>query len=131
MMDGSDICASPIHPFRSNKQRDGVTNSRFFTRTARPVKYYLIDFGHAKVYDSNISLEATLDAPGWGAGDSTIPEFTKDADCNPFSVDVYCMGNLIRQEFTEVIVLLSSSLRFAQPLIRVINTFLEDVVLAL
>lgn len=47
-------------------------------------------------------LEATLYSPGWGAVDATITEFKKIEDCNPFAVDVYCKGNLIRQEFTEV-----------------------------
>ena len=38
------------------------------------------------------SLEATLDSPGWGAADPTIPEFTQNDDCtNQFAVDVYCI----------------------------------------
>ena len=37
-------------------------------------------------------------------GDRTVPEYKKDprAACNPFRVDVYNVGNLIREDFLQV-----------------------------
>lgn len=131
MMDGSDLSSFPIHPFRDWTQRDGITEARFSTRTLHPVKYYLIDFGHSKVYDSSIPLDAILDSPRWGAGDPTIPEFVKDENCNPFAVDVYCVGNLMRNEITKVIVSFPTLLSHTHPLVRAMHMAREDEVLAL
>ena len=85
-----------IHPYHAWKQRDGLTWARFFSCLVRPVKYHLIDVGHSKVYNSSIPLEATLDSPGCQCRRSYDSRV-----CNSFAVDVYCMDNLIHQEFTK------------------------------
>lgn len=71
-----------------------------YSRTLRPVKYYHIDFGHTKNYRGaeGINLREPV---GYG-GDRTVPEFATQEDCDPFAVDVYRVGNVIRQIFTQV-----------------------------
>ncbi|KAJ7467093.1 hypothetical protein FB451DRAFT_1369520 [Mycena latifolia] len=64
---------------------------RFYPRTQRPPKYYLIDFGLTRIY-------ATRDPPSlepitFGA-DRSAPEFKAideygPKDCDPFPIDVY------------------------------------------
>lgn len=66
------------------------------------MRYYFIDFGHAKKYDLSVPLEERLEHPRWGAGDKSIPEFAKDDLCDPFAVDVYCLGHMIQCQFLEV-----------------------------
>lgn len=38
---------------------------------------------------------------GYG-GDLSVPEFKTQNYCDPFAVDVYRMGNVVRREFTQV-----------------------------
>ncbi|KAG6835589.1 hypothetical protein H0H93_016719 [Arthromyces matolae] len=71
------------------------------SRTFKPVKYYLIDFGLSKVYQPEDP--PFLKHPPWG-GDKTVPEVYGSPDappCDPFAVDVYCLGNYLRQMFLD------------------------------
>lgn len=73
------------------------------SRTRSPVKYYLVDLGLSSIYKPELAPH--LEMPGWG-GDKTVPEFLlpEEVLCDPFPVDVYCMGNMIRRHFLEVMV---------------------------
>jgi hypothetical protein len=94
---------APPHPFGTYLQRDwkDITKIRF-SHTRKPVKHYLIDFGLSKIYKPEEAPH--LEPGGWG-GDRSVPEFLAgdNALCDPFPVDVYCMGNFIRKNFTEVL----------------------------
>ncbi|KAL1707160.1 kinase-like domain-containing protein [Schizophyllum commune] len=109
MMDASPLYTIPYHPIEQTKRRDvkGLAAASY-TRTQRPVKYYIIDFGLSVRYD-------TLDPPPVEipvlGGDKTVPEFKGDDPSkrygglsnlyNPFPTDVYCLGNWIREDFLE------------------------------
>jgi hypothetical protein len=92
---------SPPHPFDLRKKRDFSGDAKVCsTRTRTPVKYYLVDFGLSRHY--NPEDGPPLELPGWG-GDKSVPEFLAvDTPCDPFPVDVYCFGNVVRQFFLEV-----------------------------
>ena len=66
--------------------------AKFYTRTQRPSKYFIIDFGMARRYESD--------------NDSPMePTITKDDEVklqNPYQVDVYLAGELVRQVFLDV-----------------------------
>ncbi|KAG5732433.1 hypothetical protein E4T56_gene8384, partial [Termitomyces sp. T112] len=88
MADTACLFDSPPHPSKKYMKRDfsGMV-SKQTSRTLKPVKYYLIDFGLAEIYRPQ-------DAPflrqgPWG-GDKTVPEhLVPDAlPCDPFAVDV-------------------------------------------
>ncbi|KAG6867669.1 hypothetical protein C0993_012548 [Termitomyces sp. T159_Od127] len=70
------------------------------SRTKKPVKYYLIDFGLSGEYRPEDAPH--LRRPPWG-GDKSVPEFfvPDGAHCDPFAVDVYCMGNSVRQDYLD------------------------------
>ena len=72
-----------------------------FPRTRKPVKHYLVDFGLSKVYKPEDAPH--LEVGGWG-GDRTVPETRKGGDAlyDPFAMDVYCIGNVIRTQPLEV-----------------------------
>ncbi|KAJ6580065.1 hypothetical protein DFH09DRAFT_1246054 [Mycena vulgaris] len=84
------------------------------TRTQRPVKYYLIDFGISRKYDPDVRAPMEHIIVG---GDKSVPEFRRKKtgelpmECDPFPADVYCMGNVIREEFLDL------GLEFIRPLI--------------
>ncbi|RDB25212.1 hypothetical protein Hypma_007477 [Hypsizygus marmoreus] len=71
-----------------------------YSRTRRPIKYYILDFDLAKQYKPEDL--PYLEIGGWG-GDKSVPEFQAhdDALCDPFPVDVFCAGNIIRRNFLE------------------------------
>jgi len=101
MMDPKDIFPEGYHPISNNRKRDFSGKAKRFTRTQRPPKYYLIDFGLSRRY--NPEDGPPLELPILG-GDKSVPEFQKSPrpPCNPFPTDVYYVGNMIRQDFMQV-----------------------------
>ncbi|KAJ7092040.1 kinase-like domain-containing protein [Mycena belliarum] len=103
MMDAAPILTGiPIpHPWNPSRTRD---YSRRLQREARsrtqhPVKYYWADFDLSGVHDP--STGPPLVFPGYG-GTREVPEWAfPDQRCDPFAVDVWCLGFMIREHFTE------------------------------
>ena len=109
-MDALLLFDAPPHPHRQLRRRDykGYVKQRF-SRTRKPVKHYFVDFGLSKMYKPEGAPH--LEVGGWG-GDRTVPEFFRnDAVCDPFAMDVYCIGNVIRTQLLEVSVC-TSDLKF-------------------
>ncbi|KAG6891261.1 hypothetical protein C0995_008513 [Termitomyces sp. Mi166 len=100
MADSQHLFDAPPHPFRNIMKRDFTGRpSIISSRTIKPVKYYLIDFDLSKEYPLGAPR---LEEPPWG-GDKTVPEHLLPGTplCDPFPVDVYCLGNCIRQNFLD------------------------------
>ncbi|EPQ57114.1 hypothetical protein GLOTRDRAFT_137525 [Gloeophyllum trabeum ATCC 11539] len=97
MMDGVSLYPEGFHPIRSNMKPDLSGFAPHYTRTQRPTRYYLIDFGISRRY--NPEDGPPLEPPILG-GDKSVPEFqTSDEPRDPFPTDVYYMGNMIREDF--------------------------------
>ncbi|KAJ6624314.1 hypothetical protein B0H10DRAFT_1784847 [Mycena sp. CBHHK59/15] len=105
MMDGTPLYPIPYHPVEQNMKRDFSGRVSHLTRTQRPVKYYITDFGLSRRYPPGV--HAPLE-PIIVGGDKSVPEFRKNKDgvlpmkCDPFPTDVYYIGNLIRSDFLQV-----------------------------
>lgn len=101
MMDGRDMYSEQFRAFDYDKKLDytgPVTPKR--TRTACWPKYYIIDFGLSKRYREQDMPPAEIPQRGT---DVSVPEFNNPGvPCNPFPIDVYTFGNLIRMDFIEV-----------------------------
>lgn len=96
------LFSAPPHPARRFMRLDYKGRvSVSFSRTRKPVKYYLIDFDLSEVYRPEDAPH--FRQPPWG-GDKSVPEFSvpNSPPCNPFAVDVYCMGNCIREDYLDV-----------------------------
>jgi hypothetical protein len=99
MMDGS-MYPDGWHPCHDWMKRDYSDDAKPYTRTERPPKYYLIDFGISRRYSPDDTSPSEYPILG---GDKSVPEFRKSADkCNPYPTDVYYLGNMIRQDFMQV-----------------------------
>ncbi|KAJ7724949.1 hypothetical protein DFH07DRAFT_931621 [Mycena maculata] len=86
------------HPLKPETRRDfGGPPRALKTRTQNPVKYFSIDYNLLSRYND---VGRHLELGGWG-GDKTVPEFRTEELCDPFPVDVYCLGNTIRRYFTK------------------------------
>ncbi|RXW18388.1 hypothetical protein EST38_g7465 [Candolleomyces aberdarensis] len=99
MMDASGLYPGGFHPIRIERRPDfsGYSKAKY-SRTEKPPKYYLIDFGLSKRYEEG---EAPIPTEKPGT-DRSVPEYLDvSKTVNPFFVDVYCVGNMIRQEFLD------------------------------
>lgn len=101
MMDYSPLYDYAIHPIDNTMKLDWSEKvGKPHSRTLRPVKYYLIDFGYTRNYQDDENR--TPREPVGMGGDRTVPEFLTQEDCDPFAVDVYRVGNVVRQYFAQV-----------------------------
>ncbi|KAJ3872076.1 hypothetical protein F5051DRAFT_172201 [Lentinula edodes] len=96
MMDWSPMYDIPPHGINVAMNANWSGLAKPHSRTTHPVKYYFIDWNLSGHYDP--SLGTPMLRPGYG-GDQSVPEFKRNEPCNPFAVDVYCMGNVIRRRF--------------------------------
>ncbi|KAJ3725966.1 kinase-like domain-containing protein [Lentinula raphanica] len=102
MMDWSPLYPQPPHFHSLWKRMDWKGPSKPRNRTLYPGRYYFIDWDLSKQYSTATRItRAPRLLPGYG-GDQTVPEFKRNQACNPFAVDVYCLGNVIRNKFIEV-----------------------------
>jgi hypothetical protein len=74
--------------------------AKYYQRTARPVKYFIVDFGISRRYES-------LDPPPLEdlilGRNRSLPEYRLKIDpCNPFATDIYYLGSLFAKNFIEV-----------------------------
>ncbi|KAG6835155.1 hypothetical protein H0H93_004373 [Arthromyces matolae] len=100
MADALCLFSSPPHPVYPFKRRNhrGYTSVR--SRTKKPIKYFLIDFGLSQFCPPEEAPH--LREPPWG-GDLSVPEFSFPGPprCDLYAVDIYCIGNLIRTHFLD------------------------------
>ncbi|KAJ7148994.1 hypothetical protein C8R43DRAFT_925245, partial [Mycena crocata] len=105
MMDGSKLFPNGFHPQAQKRKPDFYSGrAKFYTRTQRPPKYYIIDFGFSSRYETR--NPPPLDSDPIIGADKTVPEFQSSAGdppkpYDPFPVDVYYLGNVILREFIE------------------------------
>ncbi|EAU82366.1 other/AgaK1 protein kinase [Coprinopsis cinerea okayama7 len=109
MMDPSALEYERFHFFNPNKRWDmgkpavdlraANDATHKYTRTERRPKYYIIDFGFSTQYSPDEMPPSENPKP---ATDNTAPEF-KDLTkpCDPFPLDVYVIGNMIRMDFLD------------------------------
>jgi hypothetical protein len=97
MFDPSEMYPQGFHPTQIDRRRDFKARAKRYTRTQRPPRYYLIDFGLSRQYLSRRALDVPL-----RGGDKSAPEHRNVTRCNPFYTDIYYLGNLVRQEFIKV-----------------------------
>ncbi|TFK65335.1 hypothetical protein BDN72DRAFT_204073 [Pluteus cervinus] len=93
LVDGSPLFDEEPHPIVMRRSRDFSRYIWPYTRTQRPVRYYWIDFGlsYRHLPTTGTPLISTL-----ACGDRSIPEQFTDPPWNPFALDVYCAGNIMK-----------------------------------
>ncbi|KAF9003072.1 hypothetical protein BDQ17DRAFT_1356604 [Cyathus striatus] len=100
MMDGFPLYSSAPHLGDLTMNMKCTAEIERTTRTSQPVRYYAIDFGLSRQYTSNTLPEEMLLVLPYG-GDKSVPEFQRGELCDLFQVDVYCVGNFVREIFLE------------------------------
>jgi len=111
MLDPSGMYPNSFHPVDTKKSKDFRQKVKGYSRTRRPTRYVLIDFGLSRFHDP--ANGPPLDDPLRG-GDKSAPEHQdRKTPCNPFPTDVYYLGNLVREDNMQKY----HGLEFMQPLI--------------
>lgn len=103
MLDPTNMYPESFHPIAMGRSKDFRRTITGYSRTRRPTRYLLIDFGLSRQYDP--ANGPPLDDPLHG-GDRSAPEHQDGVTrCNPFPTDVYYLGNLVRQHYIQVCVI--------------------------
>lgn len=100
-MDARPMYPVMYHPRSGFRKLDLSGLVWYSSRTERPTKYCLVDFGLSRQYSPDETNP--LEKPIFG-GDKTVPEFLEDPEepRNPSYTDVYYLGSTIRMDFLEV-----------------------------
>ncbi|TFK92746.1 kinase-like protein [Polyporus arcularius HHB13444] len=121
LMDPTPLLSETPHPAEPERSYDFKRKVKQRTRTEYPTRYYIIDFGLSRTFSRGDELVAPV---SYG-GDKSVPEY-KDPSrsmSNPFAIDVYCLGNLVREWFVDK----SRSLDLMRPLVEAMTrTVPED-----
>lgn len=106
-MEPTPLLSETPHPIRLKRSYDFKRKLKQRTRTEYPTRYHIIDFGLSRRFFPGDELVAPV---AYG-GDKSVPEY-KDpsrAVSNPFAIDVYCFGNMMREWFVDVRLYLSTT----------------------
>ncbi|KAF9004082.1 hypothetical protein BDQ17DRAFT_476394 [Cyathus striatus] len=96
MSDTLQLYQTLPHPASRSKDRSGYGKPKLaWIRSEKPVKHYLIDFGISRYYPEE---SPRLRRAGFSGVARCVPEFRENSNllCDPFAVDVFCAGHLIR-----------------------------------
>ncbi|QRV87122.1 kinase domain protein [Ceratobasidium sp. AG-Ba] len=104
MMDKSPLYDQPSHPYHQHLTLDAKRPLYpKYSRSQKPVRYYYIDFGYAVWFkDSTTPREIT-----GAVGKEIAPEQVREVTYDPFKVDIYQLGAILRRDLIPV-----RSLRF-------------------
>ena len=98
-MDPENLFRPLPHPVNHNRSYDFKTKTRQFTRTGHPTRYYYIDFGLSHLFSTQSSPRVHVTI----GGDKSVPEYAEPlTPRDPYKIDVYCLGNLIREDLMAV-----------------------------
>lgn len=101
MMDPVPLFSEQPHPIDLRRSYDFKRKTRRYTRTGHPTTYYYIDFGLSYRFSRQDGANPLV--PVAFGGDKSVPEY-KDPSTpkDPYKIDVYCLGNLIREDIMGV-----------------------------
>ncbi|RDX53006.1 hypothetical protein OH76DRAFT_62200 [Lentinus brumalis] len=100
LMDASAIFPEGFHPVAHYCLSDNAEKGApYLPRSTVPVKYYYADFGISTIFALGDTNSLVTGSHGL---DRDVPELSDDVPYDPFKVDVFILGNLIRTSFVEM-----------------------------
>ncbi|KAI0722006.1 hypothetical protein C8T65DRAFT_629974 [Cerioporus squamosus] len=99
LMDATAIFPQGFHPVADMCLPDDTRKAApCLPRSAVPVKYYYADFGISTMFAPGDTDRLVSGTHGL---DRDVPELSDDVPYDPFKVDVFILGNMIRTSFVE------------------------------
>ena len=95
LMDATNMYPLGFHPVRTSSLADGRTFAPMISRLEAGVKYYFVDYGISSYFPAGSKREPVL---GIAGRDQDVPELSDNVPYDPFKVDIFSIGNVIRGE---------------------------------
>lgn len=88
-----------FHPIKSLCLPSGTGWAPYVSRRSVSVKYYFVDFGLSSHFTPDAQSRLVVGVAG---RDQEVPELSEDVPYDPFKVDIFIIGNLLRNVFRAV-----------------------------
>lgn len=98
-MDSDAMYPEGFHPIKIDFTPDRLRRAEYTSRTVAGVKYYFVDFGMSCYLPDATSPRLVTGSDG---RDQDPPELSDTVPYDPFKLDVFIIGNMLRQEFCQV-----------------------------
>ncbi|KAI0088679.1 hypothetical protein BDY19DRAFT_949200 [Irpex rosettiformis] len=112
LVDADALFPKSFHPIRLEMLPDGRTPVLRLSRSSAPVTYYFADYGISSYFDPKTEQDRKV--VGVSGIDQDVPELSLDVPYDPFKVDVFLIGNLLKQE----VYMKFKNVGFLEPLFR-------------
>lgn len=99
MMNAESLYSENQHPVNVGYDQTGQRALTPWPRSQARVKYYYVDFGISSYFPAG---EANRLVTGLDGHDEDVPELSSDVPYDPFKVDVFIIGNLLRTLLLDV-----------------------------
>jgi len=96
MMDADAMYPEGFHPVRMELKPDCSDDAKYIPRSAVAIKYYFIDFGISVYIPENLRSKLVTGLLG---RDRDPPELSDRTPYDPFKLDVFIIGNMLKREF--------------------------------
>ena len=98
-MEATNMYPLGFHPVHDLFLDDKKTIAPKISRLKAGVKYYFVDYGISSYFPLGSRRELVL---GIAGRDQDVPELSNDVPYDPFKVDIFTIGNVIRGELQAV-----------------------------
>ena len=99
-MDGSRMFPQGFHPVQDIFLNDDlVTPAPMIPRLEAGVTYYFVDYGISSYFPAGSQYRLVVGKLG---RDQDVPELSQEVPYDPFKVDIFTLGNVLRREYLNV-----------------------------
>ena len=99
MMDGDAMFPEGFHPIKLRRTPDRSRVAEYTSRSVAGVKYYFVDFGISSYHPDR--AQPCLVTGNVGR-DQDPPELSDTVPYDPFKLDIFIIGNMLKREFCQV-----------------------------
>jgi hypothetical protein len=99
LMDAIRMFPQGFHPVEDIFLHDLMTPAPTTPRLDAGVKYHFVDYGISSYFPADSQPQPVL---GDAGSDQDVPELSDTEPYDPFKVDIFSIGNVLRREFRNV-----------------------------
>lgn len=99
LMDADAMYPEGFHPIKTSYKRDYSGPATYIPRSVAGVRYYFADFSTSVHTQKGRPPKFVTGALG---RDQDPPELSETISYDPFKLDVFIIGNMLRKEFSNV-----------------------------
>ncbi len=99
LFDATHMYPLGFHPVHDDFLDDVTTFAPVIPRLEAGVRYWFVDYGISSYFPAGSQREPVL---GIAGRDQDVPELSNDVPYDPFKVDIFTIGNVLRGELQAV-----------------------------